>query len=46
VADYRRRAGITPATGTRVATTGSLSEVTHTKPAKHHADAPEKEDGR
>ena len=46
VADYRRRAGITPATGTRVATTGSLSEVTHTEPAKHHANAPEKENRR
>jgi formate dehydrogenase major subunit len=46
VAGYRRRAGITPATGTRVATAGSPSEIPHTEPVRHHPDAPEKEDGR
>jgi formate dehydrogenase major subunit len=41
VRDYRRRAGITAATGTRIATVGSLIEKAHTETAHDPAFGPE-----
>jgi formate dehydrogenase major subunit len=34
VADYRRRAGITPETGTRIRTTGNGAMPAHTEPVR------------